>query len=120
MIRKTIVAAVLAASFAGIATSAAAAIYVTVAPPESRVENVPAPRHGNVWVAGHYEYRNHKYHWVKGTWVKERHGYTYHQPKWEERDGRWAYEHRGWQRGDRDGDGVPNSRDRRPDDPRRN
>jgi hypothetical protein len=119
MIRKTIIAAVLAASFASVAMPAAAVVYVRVAPPESRVEHVPPPRHGKVWVAGHYEYRNHRYQWVKGAWVKERRGYTYHQPKWEERDGRWAYEHRGWQRGDSDHDGVRNGQDRAPNNPNR-
>ena len=119
MIRKTVVAAVLAAAFAGVAIPAAADIIVRFAPPEPRAENVPPPRHGKVWVAGHYEYRNHKYHWVKGSWVKERRGYTYHQPRWQERDGRWAYEHRGWQRGDADRDGVRNGQDRAPNNPNR-
>ena len=35
-------------------------------------------------------------------------------PRWEERNGRWAFQSRRW---DRDGDGVPNSRDSHPNNP---
>jgi hypothetical protein len=54
--------------------------------------------------------------------VKERRGYAYNEPRWVERDGRWHMERRGWQRAsrDRDGDGVPNRYDSRPNNPNRN
>lgn len=119
MIRKTIVAAILAASFGSIATPASAQIIVRVAPPEPRVEVVPPPRAGRVWVNGHWDWRNHRHHWVKGTWVRERAGYRYNQPNWVERDGRWHMTRGNWRRGDRDGDGVPNRLDRAPDNPNR-
>lgn len=59
--------------------------------------------------------------WVKGTWMRARPGYTYHQPKWEQRDGRWYMNRGNWVRGgrDHDGDGVPNRRDSRPNNPNR-
>ena len=119
MIRKTIVAAILAASFGGIATPASAEIIVRVAPPEPRVEVAPPPRHGHVWVGGHWEWRNHRHHWIVGTWIRERIGYRYTQPNWVERDGHWHHARGSWRRGDRDGDGVPNYRDRAPNNPNR-
>lgn len=119
MIKKLVMTAILAASFAGIATTAAAVTYVRVAPPEPRVETVPAPRANRTWVAGHYQWRNGRYQWVQGTWIKNRHGYVYHQPQWTERDGRWGYQQGNWRRGDADRDGVPNGQDRSPNNPGR-
>ena len=46
MIKKILFTAMIAASVGGIATPAAAAVYIQVAPPERQVEVVPAPRHG--------------------------------------------------------------------------
>src|SRR6185436_10360898 len=89
MIRKTILAAMFAASIGAAATSASAVVYVRVAPPEPRVEVVPEPRHNRTWVAGHWQWKNHKHVWVKGAWVKDRPGYRYNQPAWAERDGKW-------------------------------
>jgi len=37
-----------------------------------------------------------------------------------EHDGRWSQERAHWARHDRDGDGVPDSMDHQPDNPRRN
>ena len=119
MIRKTLLAAVVAASLGSVATFASAALIVEVAPPPPRVEVVPAQRHGYVWAEGHWVWKNHHHHWVKGTWVRERSGYHYRQPAWVEHEGRWQYEGGNWRRGDRDGDGVPNNRDRAPDNPNR-
>jgi hypothetical protein len=119
MIRKVILAAMLAASFGSIATPATAAIIVQIAPPSPRAEVVPQPRRGYVWVGGYWDWRGNKHHWVKGTWVKERRGYQYNQPAWAERDGRWQLDRGNWRRGDRDGDGVPNRQDRAPDNPNR-
>lgn len=132
MMRKVLFAAVFAASIGSIATPASAITYVRVAPPEPRVEVVPAPRANRVWVAGHWEWKNRRHVWVAGTWIRDRSGYRYNQPAWVERDGRWYMTRGAWARGDRDGDGVPNardrdrdgdgvrnSRDRAPDNPRR-
>ena len=119
MMRKIILAAMVAASFGSIATSATAAMVVRVAPPPSRAEVTPPPRPGYVWVAGHWEWRNNHHQWVKGSWLRERRGYRYNQPTWVERDGRWTMERGSWRRGDRDGDGVPNRQDRAPDNPNR-
>ena len=120
IIKKTLLAAMFAASIGAAATSANAIIYVRVAPPEQRVEVVPEPRRNRTWVAGHWEWQNRKHVWVRGHWVRDRPGYRYNQPAWAERDGRWYMTRGSWARGDNDGDGVRNSRDRAPNNPNRN
>ena len=119
MIRKLVIAGLLAASFGSIATSADAVVYVRTAPPAPREEVIPEARRGHVWSAGHWEWRNRKHEWVAGNWVRERRGYTYNQPTWVESNGRWSMQRGSWRRGDRDGDGVPNRLDRAPDNPNR-
>jgi hypothetical protein len=119
MMKKTIVAAILAASFGSIATPASADIIVRIAPPELRMEVAPPPRHGHVWVAGYWDWRNNRHQWIAGNWIRERPGYLYNQPNWVERDGRWHMQRGNWRRGDRDGDGVPDRRDRAPNNPNR-
>jgi hypothetical protein len=120
MIKKLVLAAVLAASFGSVVPAANAALIVRVAPPPPREEIIPAPRSGHVWSAGHWEWRNRHHQWVGGTWVRERRGYHYSQPTWVENNGRWRMERGNWRRGDRDGDGVPNRRDNAPNNPNRN
>ncbi len=112
MIRKVIVAALFAASIGAAATSASAVIYVRVAPPEPRVEVIPEPRRNRTWVAGHWEWRNRGHVWVAGHWIRDRSGHRYNQPAWVENNGRWSMTQGNWSRNDRDGDGIPNSRDR--------
>lgn len=119
MIRKFIAATVLAASLGSLAIPANAGVVIQVAPPAPRVERLPPPRAGYVWVSGHWEWRHNRHVWVKGNWVRERRGYRYVQPNWVERDGRWAMERGNWRRGDRDGDGVPDRHDRAPRDSHR-
>src|SRR6185436_11247156 len=112
MLRKTLIAAMLAATLGPLASPAFSAVIVRVAPPPPREEVVPEPRRGYVWVNGYWDYSGKRHRWVKGKWVKERRGYHYAQPNWVERDGRWHLDRGNWRRGDRDGDGVPNYRDR--------
>ena len=119
MMKKTLLATLFAASLGAVATPAAAAVdvFVQVAPPAPRYEVVPAPRYGYTWTPGYWDYRGHKHHWVRGAWVRERRGYHYVQPAWVENGGRWTMRPGSWARGDRDGDGVPNGRDRAPNNP---
>lgn len=86
------------------------------APPPPRHEAAPRARRGMAWVPGHWEWRGHRHVWMQGHWVKARHGYHYREPRWVEHGGRWNMRPGGW---DRDGDGVPNRHDRRPNDPYR-
>ena len=121
MIAKPLVAASLAVlSWSALLPVASAAQpIVQVAPPPPRVEVEPAPRHGMVWSPGHWEWRHQRHVWVPGTWIQARPGYVYAQPEWRQVNGRWAWQAGHWNRGDRDGDGVPNRYDRRPGNPHR-
>ena len=92
-------------------------VTIQVAPPPPRFERVPPPRRGFVWAPGHYEWRGGRHVWVGGYWVRARPGYAYRAPAWRQDGGRWVYSAGRW---DRDGDGVPNRYDRRPNNPYRN
>ncbi len=90
-----------------------APVVVQHAPPPARYEAVPRPRPRRNMV------------WVPGHWIKARPGYHYREPRWVEHGGRWELRAGRWDRDgvahrrDRDGDGVPNRHDRRPDNPYR-
>ena len=68
MMRKLVLAAILAGSIGTMATPASAVVYVRVAPPEPYVEVVPEPRRGYTWVEGHWEWRDRRHVWVAGHW----------------------------------------------------
>lgn len=68
------------------------------APPPPRVEVVPAPRHGYLWVPGYWDWRGGRHYWVRGTWVRERRGYAYHHPEWVQEGEHWRLHRGGWQR----------------------
>ena len=116
MIRKALLAAMLAASVGSIALPALSAERgMRNGPPASREEAIPQPRRGHLWVPGHWDRNDrNRYVWVKGTWVRERRGMHYVNSQWAERDGRWHMQRGGWRRGnrDQDGDGIPNRADR--------
>ncbi len=95
---------------------AAVDVFVKIAPPPPRVERVPAPRRGYIWVPGYWDWRGHRHHWVSGVWVRERRGYHYQPHRWVERNGGWYFDRGRW---DRDGDGIPDNRDRHPNNPYR-
>lgn len=119
--KKILVAAMLAGSLGSVAAPAMSGIVIVrEAPPAAREERMPSPRANKVWVPGHWDWRNNRHVWVRGTWIKARRGYYYAEPHWQEREGRWQLERGSWRRGDRDGDGVPNGRDARPNNPNRN
>ncbi len=102
-------------------------IVVRTAPPPPRNEAVPHARRGYEWVAGYWNWTGRRHVWTAGHWERVRKGYVYQQPRWEQRDdGGWRMQRGGWQRGeradgrsDRDGDGVPNRYDARPNNPNR-
>ena len=87
-----------------------------------RHEVVPAPRAGYVWAPGYWNWHSNRHVWAKGHWERERVGYYYHPHRWSQQQG-WYHQPGRWDRnapmGDRDGDGVRNYEDHRPDDPRR-
>lgn len=124
MLKKTILAVAVAATTLGaigVSTQAVAAnvTVVTVAPPAPRAERAPAPRRGYVWAPGYWDYNGRSYVWRTGHWERERAGFRYARSEWVQVGDH--YERRGgWSRGDRDGDGVANRYDARPNNPHRN
>ena len=124
-LRQLLLAGVCGASLIGAVVptvaTAQVGIYFNSAPPPPRFEAVPAARRGYVWVPGYWDGRGRRHVWVTGHWVRARNGYNYVQPNWIQRDNRWELDRGGWRRGpggrDRDGDGVPNRRDRAPNNP---
>ena len=126
-IRKTLVSVLFAAGTLGVvalsatyATSSEAStpagISVRIAPPPLRHEIIPVPRRGYVWVPGYWNWRGNRHVWVAGSWVRERRGYIYQPHRWEQRGDRWYFNRGRW---DRDGDGIPDHRDRHPNNPYR-
>lgn len=87
-----------------------------VGPPPLRYEIVPRPRRGYVWVPGYWRWRGHHHVWVAGSWLRERRGYVYYPHRWEQRGERWYLDGGRW---DRDRDGIPDRRDRYPNNPYR-
>ena len=134
--KKALVAVLIAAGTLGAVatplTSVAASnvdIQLNFGPPPPRYEVVPPPRYGYVWAPGHWQWDGYRHVWVAGYWETNRPGYVYYAPGWVEREGRWHYRGSRWDRDgdgipdrrdrDRDGDGVPNRYDRHPDNPYR-
>ncbi len=120
--KKLLIAALIAGSMGSIAvpmTASADVIVVRTAPPAPRHESVPHARKGYVWAPGYWNWNGRRYVWQKGHYERVRAGYYYSEPRWVDRGGRWEFNRGEWRRGDRDGDGVPNRHDDRPNDPRR-
>jgi hypothetical protein len=121
--RKPLLAALIAASLGGLSAPALARtdveVFFNAAPPQARYEVVPAPRKGYLWAPGYWDMRGKKHVWQAGHWERQRSGYNYAEPRWVERNNGWSLERGHWNQNDRDGDGVPNNRDRSPDNPHR-
>lgn len=90
-----------AATFAPTASHAQPHISVVInaAPPAPIYEVIPAPRRGQVWAPGYWEWRSHRHHWVPGHYIVARPGYVYAPPSWHHRGGRWVMEPSRWNRG---------------------
>lgn len=121
MLRKILLASIIATSFAAIpVASTARTIIVREAPPPPRDETVPEVRRGYVWAPGHWEWRRGQHVWVAGHQMRARRGHHWEPDQWVERNGRWEMRRGRWARGDRDGDGVPNRMDNHPNNPNKN
>jgi hypothetical protein len=141
MQRKILTGALLAAGalMALTAHSVSGTVYaphttVQFAPPAPIAEVAPAPRPGQSWVAGHYEWRNGQYAWAPGHWIPARTGQAWEEARWIRDNngqyymvaGRWVNpgdhhtanpggdrraSHRYGPNGDVDGDGIRNRDD---------
>ena len=111
-----------AAALAPTQAVAQATVQVVIgrAPPPMRQEMIPEMRRGYEWAPGYWNWNGRRHVWVPGHRQRTRHGHYYQQPQWQQDGERWQFNRGGWRRGDRDGDGVPNSVDRRPNDSSRN
>jgi len=121
MKKRDFLGALAAVAAGGWMASAAAQtqIIVRTAPPAPRTETMPPPRRGMVWVPGFWDWNGRRYVWRSGHWVRARRGQRWREDRWVERNGGWVRERGRWERGDRDGDGVPNRFDSRPNNPNR-
>jgi len=94
-------------------------VVITNAPPQPRHEAVPAARRGYEWAPGYWNWTGRKHSWTKGHWERSRPGHYYQPNQWEKSNNGWRMKQGGWQRGDRDGDGVPDRLDKKPNNPNR-
>jgi hypothetical protein len=112
-------------------------VYVQVPPPPPRAEPAPVLRPGQVWVPGHWRWDGRQHVWVSGQYSARRSGYIYSPARWVQVGGRWEYRQGNWVRpgnsyrdsdgdgiadrfdNDKDGDGVRNNQDGRPNNPNR-
>jgi hypothetical protein len=97
-IRTTLLCAAIAASaaFAPAVTFADVDVDIDVAPPALRVETVPAPRPGYIWINGYWDYRSNKHEWVEGRWEHERAGHHWVADRWVQHGDKWHHEHGHW------------------------
>jgi hypothetical protein len=134
MFKKILIASLVATAFTAapaISTAQQRAIVITQPPPPPREDRPHDMRRGYEWAPGHWAWRNGQHVWVEGRYMRERRGSHWVPDRWVERNGRWEMVAGHWQRGnrrgdgpgmnrDRDGDGVPNRMDSRPNNPNRN
>lgn len=73
-------------------------IYINAAPPAPRHEAVPPARRGQVWVRGHWEWRDGRHVWVQGRHVAQRRGYAYRPARWVRTGNHWHYRPAQWVR----------------------
>lgn len=114
-----------------------APVIVQIAPPAPQVEVRPAPRPGNTWIPGHWQWNGNQYVWRAGYWQTRRAGLVYIPDRWVQWQGRWVFKPGMWVRPDgrvrdddgdgladawdkdRDNDGLPDRMDRAPNTPNR-
>jgi len=88
--RTFVVGLTLAGAFSALPLSALAQVSVNinvpgviaVAPPRPRVEYIPAPRPGQVWVQGNWYWHEGDYAWRPGYWQRARPDYAWAPGRW--------------------------------------
>jgi hypothetical protein len=71
---------------------------VAVAPPAPRVEYIPTPRPGQVWVQGHWYWNQRDYAWRPGYWQPARANYAYAPGRWVPVSGGYRWIEGDWKR----------------------
>jgi hypothetical protein len=99
-VTKTLLASLFAAAVVGAPGVAQARTYVDidVAPPPPRVEVVPGPRPGYVWIPGAWDYNGHRHVWLRGHWVREHRGRHWVEDRWVQNGNRWHHDRGHWDR----------------------
>ena len=69
---------------------------IAVAPPAPRVEYMPAPRPGHLWVEGNWHWNQGGYAWRPGYWQRARPDYAYAPGRWVRLDGGYRWVEGGW------------------------
>jgi WXXGXW repeat (2 copies) len=84
----------------GISSGSALArtVIVEIGPPPSRVEVIPAERHGYAWAPGYWGWQRNQYVWVKGHAMRARSGYTWAPDRWNQVDNRHQFQPGRWTR----------------------
>lgn len=88
-----------AAAFMPLPSLAQSGITISVnnAPPAPRYESIPAPRSGQVWAPGYWNWDGSRHVWVAGHWEAVRDGYRYQRSEWVRDNDRWRLNRGGWQ-----------------------
>ena len=63
--------------------------WPTQPPPPNQPENTPAPKLGQVWDAGHWEWNGHAYWWRRGAWRDSRPSQHWVAYRWEQVGDQW-------------------------------
>lgn len=92
LVKKTILALLLALSLAPAVAVAQMGVVIRVAPPAPIVEYHERPPHpGFVWVDGYHRWNGRRYVWVRGHWMRPPHpGAVWIAHHYEQRDGGWV------------------------------
>lgn len=100
IMKKTILAILLAASSVVMISTANAQVSVNInvggPPPPVRYEPVPPPRSGWFWAPGYWDWNGRAHVWHRGRWLRQRPGYSYAQPAWREGPRGWELQRGGW------------------------
>lgn len=72
-------------------------VFVTAAPPAARYESIPAPRSGQVWVPGYWNWEGNRHVWIAGHFEAVRNGYQYQRSEWARDNDGWRLNRGGWQ-----------------------
>jgi len=100
-----LLAGAIVATFAAYALPVDAETYVSVGPPEPRIEHFE-PRAGQVVIPGVWEWRHGKHEWLAGHYAAARKGYHYQGDHWVMHEhNQWTMQRGGWSR-DSDGGGM--------------